>query len=110
MWYFLHMKTITERWAEAKAAYVAALSQALDCVKDASEKYKSACGQDLPPYYLCDSPWFIDGKLPFNTRAPEASEHYAGSLKTIQRETAFYATVTPEQCMLWIQRWEDKRD
>jgi hypothetical protein len=61
------MKTIIERWKEAKQEYCSALGEALQVVNETMRQFETETGQYL-------------------------------------------RQVTPEQCMLWIQRWEDSRE
>lgn len=104
------MKTITERWLESKLRYVDALSEALKTVSEVNKAYTTKTGgQKLPPIYVSGSPWHIDYRFPFNVAVPDGQWHYHGSLKSLQKEIEFYDSVTPEQCMVWIQRWEDSR-
>jgi hypothetical protein len=97
-----------DKWKTAKQAYYSARENALKLRQDAMKEYKLATGQDLP--WAKNSPWFIDGHLPFDVRSTNVNEHWPGTLQELRAKTAFFESVTLDQCMVWIERWESERE
>lgn len=98
-----------ERWASAKVAAIAAMTQVLVAKNTASNRIKSACGQDaFPSTYI--HPWSVDyDQLTYMlaTGQHTASNHWDCRIKDVEALPATLAPwTTPER---WEALWAEQQ-
>ena len=108
------MKYMTQQWADAKSALVAAVKAAISARKAAAEKIQHECGQRIAarmgqydpfgPSFIINKNVYSRGMYPEEmVRVLDPSQHWDTKLSVVRVETDFWDTFRSPEA--WEAAW-----
>jgi hypothetical protein len=101
------MKFHYQKWAAAKAEFLAAAKAAVAAYEAANALTKRECGQiihwDLDVESPVWDPAFVRDRITPDGRLPDPGKHWADSLIEVRQKTATLQALSAPEA--WLERW-----